>query len=144
MPNPVWPADLPQAWPVRVPVEQQEVRESFDTDVGPGQLTRRSTAAARRHQLPPLTVSESQMAVFWTFYDDTLGGGVLQFDWDDPWPNAGTKTFRFAKGTVPQEVGGLTSPRNLPAEYLAGATANPQRLMQIQMTLDELPWWPTT
>ena len=135
-----WPADLPQVFALEGSVEEYaEGRVRFDTDTGPAKMARISTADPIRHAFT-MVMSESQKDVLEDFWDTTLGGGVDDFDWTNPWPGAGAKTFRFLRHPGPYQW--LTPAIDIPDAYHAGATSNPQRLCRVQIQLEELPWFP--
>jgi hypothetical protein len=76
-----WPSSLPP-----LPLAADYADTLPDTlartqmDAGPAKVRRRTTAAVR-----PLTASflftKAQCATLQTFYEDTLAGGALAFDW---------------------------------------------------------------
>lgn len=79
-----WPATLPQ-----LPLAADHAEAPPDIvlrtqmEVGPAKLRRRTTAGAS-----PLTagfiLNETQVATLRTFYESTLSGGALPFDWLHP------------------------------------------------------------
>jgi hypothetical protein len=79
-----WPVDLPQALQVqgyqRKP-QAAKVRTAMDS--GPAKQRRRFTAKVRT-VTGMITLTRAQLAIFWEFYDETLGDGTLRFNWVDP------------------------------------------------------------
>lgn len=84
MPDPVWPATLPQAGAMNVTGVPQSNIISFEPEVGPTIDRRRASAAhlIRDITLPNITVD--QYNDFVEFFRDTLLSGVLPFTWVDP------------------------------------------------------------
>ena len=64
-------------------------------DAGPDKVRRRFTAGVRTFSvaLPPLTTS--QVATFDTFFDVTVAGGAISFDWVNPRTQAAAAKVRF-------------------------------------------------
>ena len=99
---PTWPGTLPQAFPIGTTEAVQDGRVRSAMDAGPAKLRRRFTAVVRTYTLPAerFVFTDAQKATYETFFTSTLSGGTLEFDWTDPWPSAGTKTFRIVSPMV--------------------------------------------
>lgn len=102
MPNPVWPAALPQK------ALKEGYRETASDnllesqmDAGPAKIRRRFTTRSRMFQMT-IACTASQAATFLSFFETTLKDGSLPFDWVHPRTGAAA-TFRFRK-PVPQIV----------------------------------------
>jgi hypothetical protein len=100
MPNPTWPAGLPQY------VMQQGFSEKLpdmlletQMEAGPAKARRRYTSDYRLFSVS-VAMTAAQRATFETFFITTVMGGSLPFDWKDPVTQANA-TFRFKK-PVPQ------------------------------------------
>ncbi|MGE0256916.1 MAG: hypothetical protein AB7N54_20005 [Alphaproteobacteria bacterium] len=101
MPNAEWPDTLPQdvlldgydeAFP--------DVMLRTQMDAGPAKVRRRFTAAVVPMQVTvPLT--RTQVATLATFFNDTLEGGTLPFDWVHP-RTQDAATFRFTAPPKPR------------------------------------------
>ena len=92
---PTWPASLPQSFPRRVDgVKRIDGREMFEPDTGPPIAVRRMGITSRIIPLR-LVLTTTQRATLETFVVTTLGGGISEFDWTNPWPSAGAVYFRF-------------------------------------------------
>ena len=79
-----WPLGLPQSALIEGFAEQLPnvvVRTSMD--MGPVKVRRRYTAAPASFRLM-LSLTKDQLALFRTFFNDTLEGGALTFDWVHP------------------------------------------------------------
>ncbi len=96
MSNPVWPWSLPQR-----PLAQGFNERAPDTairtqmEAGPPKVRRRFTAGIRTMDMQ-LRVDADQVATLDTFYDATLAGGTLRFDWLHP-RTGGALTYRFVE-----------------------------------------------
>lgn len=94
MPNATWPNTLP-AYVLESGFQerlQDQVVES-QMDSGPAKIRRRFTKAIRFFACQMLMTPE-QTTTFETFWQTTLKGGSLPFDWVHPRTRAAT-TFRF-------------------------------------------------
>lgn len=96
----LWPATLPQA------LQVSDLEETFpdmllrsEVDAGPAIVRRRFTAAPQPIA-GSLKMTRAQLALFYSFYVDTIGGGSLAFEWKHP-RTAVTQDFRF---TAPPAV----------------------------------------
>lgn len=67
-----------------------------EMDTGPTKTRRRSQAAPRDVSYP-LILSRDQLEVFEDWYDNTLKGGILPFEGNDPIYEDRTVYYRFAK-----------------------------------------------
>ena len=102
-----WPGTLPQF------VLEQGYSESLpdlvvesQMDAGPAKIRRRHTAASRRFTMV-VQLDPAQAAIFETFFEDTLKGGVEPFDWVHPRTRA-ARVFRFRRPPPSfQSVGGI-------------------------------------
>ena len=91
----VWPASLPDDVLVDGYSERPpRVRLRTPMDAGPPKMRRRFTAAVEPIRCT-MAFTRAQVTTFRTFYDTTLLGGVLTFDWTHPRTLAAV-TFRFA------------------------------------------------
>ena len=103
----VWPGTLPQK-----PLQdgyQEAMRDTVirtPMDIGPAKQRRRSTSGPRKFMMP-LELTGAELAIFDTFYSDTLADGALSFDWVHPRTGAAV-SFRCIGGQPPQwrAVGG--------------------------------------
>lgn len=96
MPNPLWPAELPQAFPLGVPKVRQDLRVISEVDVGAPQVRLRGTGATTSYGPMSFVYTDRQVAALELFVETTLRGGTQRFDWISPWPYAGRRTFQFA------------------------------------------------
>ena len=121
----VWPASLQQSFPLETLEVAGDVRLRTEMDVGTAKLRRRSSGVIRRYQIPAdrFIFTNAQKATLETFYETTLAGGTLPFDWTDPWPGAGLKTFRFLSTL----------------SWLPIIPGNSERRLRIPLALEELP-----
>lgn len=88
-----WPASLPPSPLLSDFAESADVNVlRFETDYGPPKLRRRATRETFAYQIG-LVMTTAQVAIFETFYDDTLGQ-VDAFDWTHPRTLAAA-SFRF-------------------------------------------------
>lgn len=94
MANPLWPVSLPQEWLLGDSFEKPDNVLRSQTDAGPPQLRPLYTAVVTTRSLAPMILNDAQKATLESFYDDTVVGS-LAFDWDAPYPGAGTLTLRF-------------------------------------------------
>lgn len=89
-----WPGSLPALpllnWSGRLP--QVSIRTK--TDTGPAKMRRRYTAGVTNFSGLSLLVTAAQRDTFETFYNDTLAGGTLRFEWQRPDTGA-TVEMRF-------------------------------------------------
>lgn len=90
-----WPATLPQVLQV-TGFEEKLGATSIRTqmDAGPAKQRRRFTAAPRAIT-GSITVDSDGWDDFREFYEDTLEGGALSFDWVEPGTESTPATFRF-------------------------------------------------
>lgn len=89
-----WPADLPQnvlAADFQEQAQPQAIRSSVD--VGPAKMRRRYTAAIKVYRMA-IYLTTAQKASLETFFDSSLGGGVLPFNWVDH-ISGDPRTYRF-------------------------------------------------
>ena len=84
MPNPVWPASLPQDVLVEGYEETfPELALRTEMDAGPAKVRRRFTAGVRTLNVMS-AMTRTQVATLDTFFATTTQGGALQFDWVHP------------------------------------------------------------
>ena len=89
----VWPPSLPQDHFIGLTTALPDVLIRTKMDAGPDKVRRRFTGNAR----PVRTFfvgTETQVKTFRDFFNTTLKGGSLSFEWDDPIGDA-TVLFRF-------------------------------------------------
>lgn len=107
MPNPAWPASIPQFVEIDgydetlpFPVRRTQMQS------GPAKQRREFTAGETALTLTTDIMTAAQAATFETFYVDTLKHGSLEWDWVHPRTQA-TKTFRFtgAPKAIPHKGG---------------------------------------
>lgn len=94
MPNPTWPATLPQY--VQEGGYQETLQDQTvesQVEAGPAKIRRRFTKSLRRFSVSML-MTAAQATAFETFWQTTVRGGSLPFDWVHPRTRAAT-TFRF-------------------------------------------------
>jgi len=92
----VWPADLPQEVLFDGYDEQlPNVMLRTTMDAGPAKVRRRFTAAIRTISFN-IEMTRAQVVLFETFFNDTLKGGSLAFDWVHPRTQAAC-TYRFTQ-----------------------------------------------
>lgn len=97
-----WPATLPQ-YPLVEGNERTAQSQTIRTDMdsGPAFQRRRFTAASELFQMV-FVVDKTQRQTFWDFFNNTLGGGAVAFDWQDPITEVAA-SFRFMADSVPVE-----------------------------------------
>lgn len=101
----VWPGTLPQyvlEAGYQETLEDQTVESQMDT--GPAKVRRRFTNSVRRFQVT-IQCDQAQADTFETFYNTTLAGGSLPFEWVHPRTRA-VRTFRFKKPPPQVSVSG--------------------------------------
>jgi hypothetical protein len=104
MPNPVWPASLPQD----VLVDGYEHlwgdgSGALRTPMETGAAKQRPRYTATPRPFKALTeVDRTQLEALRAFWCDTLGRGALPFDWVYP-PTQATATFRFVADQPPRD-----------------------------------------
>jgi hypothetical protein len=111
MTDPVWPATLPQRLINRgLSVQMAYPVVRSETDGGVAKVRRRFRVGVEK--IPGiLFLNAAQMAIFRTFYQDTLSGGSLAFAWTHPETDE-TVLLRFASAPS-------VSLENLPAYEVA-------------------------
>jgi len=94
MASQTWPGGLPQDILQGTYTEQPpDVVVRTEMSAGPAKVRRRATAGVRPVS-GRIRVTKSEVATFDTFFDSTLKGGALRFDWKNP--RTGTsKELRF-------------------------------------------------
>lgn len=106
MANPTWPASLPQyvqEGGYQETLQDQTVESNMET--GPAKIRRRFTKSIRKFQISML-MTPAQATAFEAFWQDTVKGGSIPFDWVHPRTRAAA-TLRF-RNPAPQfsTVGG--------------------------------------
>ncbi len=98
-----WPSSLPQSPLINgySRTQQPQVART-PMDSGPAYQRRRFTAASK-----PITMmfnlDKAQRQTFWDFFNNTVSGGALPFDWVDP-VDGSSVTFSFVGDSVPMET----------------------------------------
>jgi hypothetical protein len=82
---PAWPISLPQTFLVESLRDFRRQRQSLHhpTDVGPG-ISRQRTTAYSEFFSGQMHMTPDQYDTLVAFYDQTLLGGALAFDWQHP------------------------------------------------------------
>ena len=90
-----WPPSLPQGFTVgsvEVKLKSNVIQTAMD--VGPAKRRRRDTV--KEYSVSGgMVMSAEQFETFEIFFEDTLGGGVLSFDWFNPIKRTSPMTFSF-------------------------------------------------
>lgn len=100
MPNPTWPATLPQfvlEGGYQESIQDQTIETQMEA--GPAKIRRRFTKSLRRFQMS-LLLTSTQAATFETFWQTSCAGGATPFTWVHPRTRA-TVTMRF-RNPAPQ------------------------------------------
>lgn len=107
MANAIWPASLPQ-YVLQQGFSEKEPDTMLETqmEAGPPKARRRFTTDYREFTVA-LQMSAAQRATFQTFFNTTVKGGSLPFDWVDP-VTQGAATFRFRKPAPQWAIRGET------------------------------------
>jgi len=106
----VWPVSLPQKPLAESYSEGQETQIARTSmEMGPAKQRRRFTARVDTFSCRFL-MDESQVVTFKDFFNNTLEGGALAYDWDDPRTGT-TRSFRFrgSGDTAPFSIEGTRS-----------------------------------
>lgn len=100
---PAWPGTLPDE-PLLAGYGERPPATGLRTamDAGPAKQRNRFTAGVRRFRFT-LDVTKAQVAIFDTFFNVTLEGGTLAFDWTDPRTLASV-SFRFDATKPPEYI----------------------------------------
>lgn len=100
-----WPATLPQKLN-RARYSESPAMTTIRTsmDAGPDKVRRRFTAGVRPVQ-GQILLTETQLDTFKTFYNTTLQGGALRFDWDEPLDDTTAVEMRFTSEPTWTELG---------------------------------------
>lgn len=80
-----WPPGLPQDFldaSYRETLADVALRTQMDA--GPAKVRRRYTTNVRPLQARIVPMTKDQVAIFKEFFNDSLAGGTLPFDWVDP------------------------------------------------------------
>lgn len=105
-----WPTSLPQK-PLAGSYEENQETQVARTQmsIGPAKQRRRFTKTVDVFSCEFL-MDESQVVTFKDFFNNTLGGGALTYDWEDPRTGT-TQTFRFRHSgdTAPFSISGTRS-----------------------------------
>jgi len=79
-----WPSSLPQSFLIgSIQIRRQKQAIHSPTDVGPG-ISRRRSSAYSEFFTGAMIMTQAQYNTLVAFYDDTLHGGTLPFDWVHP------------------------------------------------------------
>lgn len=107
MANALWPASLPQ-YVLQSGFSETEPDTLLETQMegGPPKSRRRYTTDYRQFTVA-LQMDATQRATFQTFFNTTIKGGSLPFDWVDPVTQT-TASFRFRKPMPQWAVRGET------------------------------------
>lgn len=102
MANAPWPAGLPQSFP-RDTEFLGSLPNMIVTPMESGAPKRRANPGLniRIYRIRRLVIDETQRELLEGLYWNTLVGGILPFDWQDPWRQAGLRTFFFREETSP-------------------------------------------
>lgn len=111
-----WPAGLPQKQFSGLVEKRQNVQLRSTMDTGAPKKRKRFTAALRNFNIP-IVFSMAEKVIFSAFYIDTLGEGVLSFDWTDPDDDSTTISFGFTDSPSLNKNGG-TWTGSLPLEII--------------------------
>lgn len=97
MASQVWPASLPQK-PLQSGYEEQPPKTAIHTEMdrGPAKSRRRSTAMPRPIKMT-FEMDFTQTGTLDTFFEDTIKGGALKFDFPEPRTGT-TKEFKMDRG----------------------------------------------
>lgn len=79
----VWPTELPQAQKMASQHRRNPNILRATTGAATSKTRRQFNDAAFQYS-SRLVFTEAELAVFWTFFEDTIQGGALPFDWIDP------------------------------------------------------------
>lgn len=105
MANPVWPVSLPQgAFINSWQEEPADGKVAFQVEVGPSKTRRRLSSPGRLID-HAILITTAQRATLFTFYETTIKGGSLEFDWVHPIDGV-TQTWMFEEAPKFQPVSG--------------------------------------
>lgn len=103
---PIWPGGLPQK------LELAGFSETFPSisietsmDAGPKKKRRKFTASVRDIAGQQI-MTNAQVELLRTFYNDTTAGGSIRFDWVDPRDDSSVVEMRFKSPPKIQSFGG--------------------------------------
>lgn len=102
-----WPASLPQelnAQGFNYTKQDQLIRTEMDA--GPTFVRRRFTAAMEQFG-GSVIVDATQYSTFWTFFDNTINGGVDEFTWVHPVTGSAADVRFAAVPSVASITGGF-------------------------------------
>ena len=105
MANPTWPGTLPQyvqEGAYNESIQDQTVESPMDT--GPAKIRRRFTKSLRKFSIS-LMMTSAQVDTFETFWQTTVKGGSIPFDWVHPRTRAAA-TLRFRNPAPSYNVNG--------------------------------------
>lgn len=132
MTNPLLPAALHRALPLRASIEPTDSRVQFQPDVGPAIIWPMTTEDPFTIPVSGIDLFSYQRDILEAFGKTDLVGWALPFDWVEPWPGAGTRVFQF-----------LVKPRYLPVAPAAERDGRPQQILyETSFTLLWRPWFP--
>lgn len=99
MADPIWPLSLDQTQLLGTLAGFQDVLLRTAMSAGPAKQRRRQTANTSPQRVP-MWMTDAQRATFKTFFETTLQGGALVFDYTDVTTGA-TAKFRFTQTPDP-------------------------------------------
>jgi hypothetical protein len=106
MANPVWPVSLPQgAFINSWQEEPADGKVLFQVEVGPSKTRRRISKPGRLID-HSIIMTTTQRATLFTFYETTIKGGSLEFDWIHPIDGGAAVTWMFEEAPKFQPLSG--------------------------------------
>lgn len=116
-----WPPSLPQS-PLLNGCVRMRDNSFISTSVRQGKTRRRriTSQPIKRYNVTIGPLDETQQALFDSWYDDDLNGGVDEFDWKDPLLRT-PATCRFGDGApqmVPVTNGGANSQTEIHCTFI--------------------------
>jgi hypothetical protein len=134
MANALFPAALLGGLPLRSPIEPVDTRSGFQPDVGPAILWPLTTEDPYLIAVSNRYLYTYQRDILEEFGKTDLIGWSQPFDWVEPWPGAGTLTFRFALGG---------KPRYVPIAPSRTVDGRPEQVLyETSFRLEWFPWYP--
>lgn len=121
MASATWPSTLPQAPQQQGYGEQPQARTlRTQMDAGLPKQRQRFTAGTNQHTVR-LQLTQAQWETLLDFWDNTLGGGALPFDWQY-WHTGANAEYRFVGSEPPQRkaLGGDLYEASFTLEELPG------------------------
>lgn len=90
-----WPGTLPQEMRLPISHTQEDATLRTKMDAGPKKVRRRYSAVEQPFSQAML-MDGQQYQDLWDFYNNTLAGGSLRFDWENPKDDS-TVEMRFVE-----------------------------------------------